>query len=149
MDRRKCTYFFTHLMGVVAFIALAWMPVAYGKTCTEREASAADAAIDHLDTWANVNEAFNKYAQCDDGEIAEGNSEAVARLPVDHWHTLPQLGVLIKGNPSLKAFVLRHIDTTLDTDDLSRIAKLSTSSCPIGMSSLCRELAAATEKVMP
>lgn len=149
MDRRKCSYLLTRLMGVVAVIALASMPVAYAKTCTAHEASAADAAIDHLDTWAEVNEAFNKYAQCDDGEIAEGNSEAVARLLVDHWHSLPQLGVLIKRNPSLKAFVLRHIDTTLDTDDLSEIARLSKSSCPIGMSSLCREFAAATEKAVP
>jgi hypothetical protein len=149
MDKRKSNAPLMRAVGVVAAIALAWMPVAYGKTCTEQEVIAADEAIDHLDTWSKVNEMSSQYAHCDEGEIAEGNSEAVARLLVNHWRTLPQLGVLIRHDPSLKDFVLRHINTTLDTDDLSRIATLSRSSCPTGMRSLCRELANTTEKALP
>lgn len=123
-----------------------WMPAAHAKVCSEREATAADAMVDHPGSWANVNTTFTKYGHCDDGEIAEGNSEAVARLLVDHWDTLPQLAALIKRNPRLKAFVLRHIDTTLDTDDLTKIATLTASSCPAGMNALCRELGDAASK---
>ncbi|WP_245982611.1 hypothetical protein [Trinickia fusca] len=131
------------VLRVAAAITLAWASLAHAKVCTESAANAADAMVDQLDSWDKVNITFTKYGHCDDGEIAEGNSEAIARLLVDHWQTLPQLGALIKRNPPLKAFVLRHIDTTLDTGDLDKITTLSTSSCPAGMGALCRELASA------
>jgi len=131
------------LFRVTAIAMLVWMPVAYGKVCTPRDANAADAMVDHLDSWAKVNLALTKYGQCDDGAIAEGNSEAIARLLVEHWTALPQLNALIKRNPPLKAFVLRHINSTLDSDDLAKISRLSTASCPARMAALCKEIASA------
>jgi hypothetical protein len=131
---------------VVATLVLLGVPLAYGKVCSERDANAADAVIDHLDSWAEVNTAYMKYGHCDAGEIAEGNSEAIARLLVDRWRDLPELDGLIKRNPPLKAFVLRHIDTTLDSRDLDRIKQLSTASCPAGMGTLCGELASAASR---
>ncbi|RDU98543.1 hypothetical protein DWV00_12675 [Trinickia dinghuensis] len=120
--------------------------MAQAKVCSERDATAADAMVDHLDSWSQVNVTFTKYGHCDDGEIAEGNSEGIARLLVDHWETLPQLGVLIRRNPRLKAFVLRHIDSTLDTVDLTKISSLATSSCPPGMGALCHDLGTVASK---
>ena len=95
---------------------------------------------DHLDSWAKIGETFTKYGHCDDGSIAEGNSEGVARLLVDHWSQLPQLGTMIEHNQPLRAFVLRHVDATLNSTDLDKIIALATSSCPSGMDSLCQEL---------
>ncbi|MPW09120.1 hypothetical protein GCT19_26290 [Paraburkholderia sp. CNPSo 3155] len=46
-----------------------------------------------------------------------------------------------KLNPPLESFVLRHINSTLDTDDLAKIVTLSSRSCPKGISSLCEALA--------
>jgi hypothetical protein len=117
-----------------------------GQLCTERDAVAADAIVDHLDSWAQVDAAFRKYGHCDDGGIAEGMSEAIARLLTDRWKTLPELGAQIKRNPPLESFVLRHIDSTLDSDDLAKIATLSTRSCPAGMRSLCKALAHAASQ---
>lgn len=128
------------LVVAVGLAALAWMLPAHAEICSEHDAAAADAMVDHLDSWPKINLAFTKYGHCDDGDIAEGNSEAVARLLADHWRTLPQLGKLIKRNPPLKAFVLRHIDTTLDTADLDKVKALSRSSCPAGMDAFCLEL---------
>lgn len=121
-------------------LGMASMTVAHGKTCSPQDAEAADAIIDHLDSWAQVESAFKKFRHCDDGSIAEGNSEAVARLLVDRWQTLPQLAALIKRNPALRRFVVRHIDGTLDTADLEKIKKISSSSCPQGMAALCNDL---------
>jgi hypothetical protein len=90
--------------------------------------------------WARINTAFSKYGHCDDGEIAEGYSEAIARLLIDHWKALPELDAQIKLKPPLESFVLRHINSTLDTDDLAKIVTLSTKSCPKGMSPLCKAL---------
>ncbi|TWB41089.1 hypothetical protein [Nitrospirillum pindoramense] len=127
-------------------IALFSMIPAYGKTCTPKDAEKADEMVDQMNSWAKVYDAYAKYGHCDDGEIAEGNSEAVARLLVDHWKTLPQLGTLIQRHAQLKDFVLRHVDATLDTRDLDRIKTLSTSSCPAGLDSLCQDLSMAATK---
>lgn len=128
---------------------LIGVSTAYGKVCPPYQAEAADAMLDHLDTWSAVDIAVRKFHQCDDGSIAEGYSEAVARLLVDHWQTLPQLSTLIKRHPPLKDFVLRHIDTTLDTDDLEKIKTLSSSSCPRNTASLCKAIEAAAAHAYP
>jgi hypothetical protein len=116
------------------------------KACSPKDAAAADAAVDGLDSWAKVERASKKYGHCDDGSIAEGNSEAVARLLVDHWPTLPLLADLVKRDPALKKFILRHIDSTLDTNDLSRISELASTQCPSGSAPLCRELSQAAAR---
>lgn len=124
----------------VILIGFAWMHLAQGQTCSPANAEAADAMVDKLDSWSKVDYMFKHFRQCDDGSIAEGNSEAIARLLVDKWKTLPTLAKLIKQNPSLKMFVLRHIDTTLDTEDLKKIKKLSLSACPKNLYSLCKDV---------
>ncbi|WP_238537967.1 hypothetical protein [Paraburkholderia atlantica] len=135
MDKRKMA-----MTWLIAAAAAAWMPLAHGKACTENDAVEADAMVDHLDSWPQINTAFSKYSHCDDGEIAEGYSEAIERLLTDHWKASPELDAQIKLNPSLESFVLRHINSTLDTDDLAKIVTLATKSCPEGMIPLCKAL---------
>jgi len=53
---------------------------------------------------------------------------------------------MIKHNPPLKTFVLRHIDTTLDAEDLDEIKTLASLSCPSGMDALCQELIGAVSQ---
>jgi len=67
------------------------------------------------------------------------NSEAVARLLVDRWDTLPALAELIKRDPALKRFVLRHVEPTLNTDDLDKIKALAASKYPADSTMLCNE----------
>lgn len=129
-----------HSLCFVLALGLAGACQARAKACSPREAEAADAAVDGLDSWTNVERAYKKYGHCDNGSIAEGNSEAVARLLVDQWSTLPLLAELAKRDQAFKRFVLRHIDTTLDTDDLEKIEKLASTQCPKGSAWLCREL---------
>jgi len=125
---------------VVIAAAVLLSPIAQANVCTPKDATAADALVDHLNSWAKVKETFTKYGHCDDGQIAEGNSEAVARLLVDHWKSLTSLVPMFKDDPSFKSFVLRHIDTTLNTDDIDKIKAAASSSCPAGMESFCQEL---------
>ena len=113
---------------------------AHAKICSPKEAEEADAAVDHLDNWTRVERALKKYGHCDDGSIAEGNSEAVARLLVDGWTTLPLLAELVKRDPALRRFVLCHIDATLDTNDLSKIVGFASMQCPTSSALLCNDL---------
>ncbi|AZP41181.1 hypothetical protein EJP81_04725 [Rahnella aquatilis] len=57
------------------------------------------------------------YAQCDDGSIAEGNSDAMARLLVDKWPQIAKLQSLINRDSGFEKYIMRHIDATLDADD--------------------------------
>jgi hypothetical protein len=124
------------------------MQFAQGAICSPKEAEAADAIIDNLNSWTAVNQNFKQFKHCDDGSIAEGNSEAIGRLLVDKWDTLPVLAKLIKQNPSLKKFVLGHIDTTLNSNDLEKIQQLSLSNCPKDRELLCKDLNKAAKKAL-
>lgn len=123
------------------FIAcLVWATCAHGSDCSRDDSSAAEAALDGLDSWEKLAANFQKFRRCDEGVVAEGNSEAIARLLVDKWESLPQLGQLTANNLPLKNFILRHIDGSLDVDDVKKIAFMSQSSCPGGMNTFCGEL---------
>jgi len=126
--------FFVFLLSAMS------ISMVHAKVCSPKDAEAADAMVDDLNNWKKVAETFKKYGHCDDGSIAEGNSEAIARLLVDQWKTLPELAELIKHNPSLKRFVLKHVDSTLDNDDLQKIKELASSSCFRETLSLCDSL---------
>lgn len=136
---RTLPWFVKPLCIVLAFV-LVGACGAHAKTCSPEDAEAADAAVDNLDSWMKIASVFKKYRHCDDGSIAEGNSEAVARLLVDQWPTLPVLATLGKHDPAFKRFVLHHVDSTLDSDDLGKISALASSQCPTGAASLCSEL---------
>lgn len=125
---------------VAALLLVASDGSAHERKCTAREAAEADAMVDQLQSWNSVAVAFRRYSQCDSGSIAEGNSEAVARLLVDKWKTLPNLVRLTTANPGLQGFVVAHVDSTLDTSDLERIVQLSARFCPESAASLCNEL---------
>ncbi|HBI09623.1 MAG TPA: hypothetical protein DDY57_05605 [Franconibacter pulveris] len=99
-----------------------------------------------MTTWQAVSDYFTHYRQCDDGAIAEGSSEAVIRLLADNWEALPELESVIAKNPLLKNWMLSHINTTLDTDDLFNVEELAISQCPSSGKSLCNEIAASAHK---
>lgn len=119
---------------------------AQAKPCSARDAEAADQAVDSLTSWAAVDKNFRKYSHCDDGSIAEGNSDAIAHLLVDHWQTLDKLGELTRSHPPLRNYVLRHIDSTLDSNDLEKIQNLTSRSCPSTLKALCADLKSAAER---
>lgn len=137
--------FTRNLISVVVLMLAGGSAAAqsHATTCTTAQAQAADAAVDTLNSWESVAAFRTKFGQCDDGSIAEGSSEAVARLLVDHWDTLPALSRLITKTPALRTFVLRHINSTLDTGDLEKV-KQNAAHCPSSVQSLCKSIAKAT-----
>ncbi|KRE97884.1 hypothetical protein ASG87_15135 [Frateuria sp. Soil773] len=118
------------------------------KACSPAQAEAADEMVDTLDNWNAVHDYARAYGSCDHGSIAEGSSEAVARLLADHWDTLPALARLVESDPSLKRFVLDHVNTTLDTNDLERIGSHAASSCPDGASLVCSGIGEAAARAL-
>lgn len=92
-------------------------------------------------SWDALYRSYHRFApRCDDGSIAEGYSESVARILVDHWDTLPRLSELAEQNHAFKKFVLQHIDATMDSEDLHKIRERATRRCPSGQGNLCAQI---------
>ncbi len=124
------------------------VPACATGTCTGRQADAAEAAADHLSSWREVASYETRFGPCDDGAMAEGSSEAVARLLVDRWWTLPELASAIRRQPRLEAFVLDHINSTLDTGDIRTIEQHAGRDCPAAASALCGAIKGAAAKAL-
>jgi hypothetical protein len=126
----------------VTVLAEFWFcaPTAFADECSKQDAFIAEAASDHLDTWRKVARARKQFASCDDGGVAEGFSDAVARLLARQWAQVPALVSLIHSQPELEPFVLAHLNEFDDFDDLKAIRTLASHRCPPTATNLCAKL---------
>lgn len=148
MDKRSSFWLYGIHFARLIVAAIILATPASAKSCSAGEAEAAQSATDKIDHWSELARVHQRFAHCDVGFVAEGNSEAVARLLVDRWAELPALVETMAKYPMFLRFVLRHIDSTLDTADLERIAELASSHCPARNKYLCTSLALKARRAM-
>ena len=115
---------------------------AYAKQgpCSAEQGRLAKGEALTLQAWDSLNNSYAENNNCDDGPIAAAYSQAVKRLLIDRWETLPQLDQLAKSNPDFRAFVLKHVDKTLSAGDIKTIAENARTRCPQGLDGLCDDL---------
>lgn len=128
-------------IGLIVTLLLAQRGYAQKHPCTEGEGRAALDETVTLRSWDALYKSYKSYRQCDDGAIGEGLSESVARILVDHWNTLPRLAELADKDAEFRAFVMHHVDATLNMDDVEKIKKSAKARCPSGLRTLCSDLA--------
>jgi hypothetical protein len=130
---------------LILFLVVGMFPVhfAYAQkhACTEGEGRHALNEAATLRSWDALYRSYKSHRQCDDGGVGEGYSESIARILVDQWNTLPQFTRLAKIHTEFRAFVIRHVDATLNTDDVKKIRKKAETQCPTGLRSFCIDLA--------
>jgi len=129
---------------VAAFVAVSRHGHAEEHSCSTADAKRADSEVYGLHSWDALFKWYRAYRQCDDGGIAEGVSEAVARNLVDRWGTLPQFAKLATTTPGFRRFVIQHVDETLDSRDLKKIYANAATRCPTGLRAFCDDLKKAT-----
>ncbi|MBS0176211.1 MAG: hypothetical protein JSR64_19440 [Nitrospira sp.] len=137
-------------MGI-RFLALFLLVLAaplWAHECTASEGAAADAASDYWHSWPSLFAAYERYSQCDDGAIVEGFSDDIVHLLASRWSTLGQAQRFISLRPAFRAFIIRHIDATTDTDELLSVQRSATHHCPASASSLCKQIAAAAKSAI-
>jgi hypothetical protein len=88
--------------------------------------------------WNGLYRLFKQFGACDDGAIGERFSADVAHLFSVQWNHLDSLNRLASSGKAFEQFVLRHIDTTLDENDLLHLTDNSKSRCPTGQSRICK-----------
>lgn len=108
--------------------------------CTNDMAMRADAAASPIKDWDALYSVYKSYAVCDSGAAAEGFSDSVAKLFVDHWTEFGKFASLAEKDDDFKYFAIGHIDETDDMDDLVRIASNAQKSCPAGQDKLCETI---------
>jgi hypothetical protein len=111
------------------------------KPCTDEEGRHALDQADTLRSWDALYRSYKAFGRCDDGAIGEGFSESVARILVDHWNTLPRLAQLARQDAAFRAFVIAHVDATLNMDDVGKIKDNARTHCPTGLRTTCTNLA--------
>jgi len=142
---KTALYNSTLLLAIVG--AAAFVCHAQQRPCSSADANQADEA-GRLRSWDALYRSYRRYApRCDDGSIAEGYSESVARILVDHWNTSPRLSELAEDHWFQK-FVLRHIDATMDSGDLYKIRERALHNCPSNQKNICGQLKQAAEHAM-
>jgi hypothetical protein len=128
-------------IGLIVTLLLAQAGYAQKHPCSDGEGRAAlDEAVT-LRSWDALYKSYKSYRHCDDGAIGEGYSESVARILVDHWNTLSRLAQLGNKDAEFRAFVVHHVDATLNMDDVEKIKTRTKAQCPNGLRTLCSDLA--------
>ena len=128
------------LVAIFVLMFSACIACAQQHPCTTAGAQRAEADTDKLRSWDALYSSYRLYGRCDDGAISEGYSEAVARILVDHWSTLPRLPFLGKRNSRFRRFVIAHVDTTLNIDDIKKIEANAKTRYPSGLRGICTDL---------
>ena len=108
----------------------------------------ADKALTNLKTWNDLRLWYESYRSCDDGYLAEGISEFVARSLARQWNTIRSLKRAFANNPKFKDFVLKHIDSTVDTNDLTIVVTNCKTKCPADLRLICEEIENATQAAL-
>ncbi|HEX8615088.1 MAG TPA: hypothetical protein VF800_27715 [Telluria sp.] len=128
-----------HITGALLLCA-SLTPAAHAQRCPEKDAYAASALIERLDSWEKIANSRTQYAHCDGGNLAQDKSEVVLRRLVDHWETLPELAKLIKRDPSLQPWVMSRIAKTYEPADFKQLTDQALTACPPGLAALCADL---------
>jgi len=105
--------------------------------CTQTQADEAERSADRLGSWKDLYAAYTRFKQCDDGGIAEGYSDSVAKLMANHWPSLPKVLPLIRADPAFETWFISHLDETDDDADLAKIERLARTACPPQAQELC------------
>ena len=138
---RSCKWIISVILPLSVTLLSAQAAHPPKRRCTDEEGRR---ALDHADTprsWDALYKSYMMFGRCDDGAIGEGFSQSVARILVDHWSTLPRLTQLARQDGSFRAFVMRHVDATLNTDDIEKVKENSRMNCPTGLRTTCTNLA--------
>ena len=125
---------------VVLFITFAGTSSSQVVGCSRADEKAADKSIDPLGSWKEIHFAYMYFKACDDGGIAEGYSDGIAKIMANHWTSLPRVKPFIKADPAFETWFIRHLDETNSYDDSMKIDRLARTACPRGMRELCIEI---------
>ncbi|WP_139219396.1 hypothetical protein [Ralstonia sp. NFACC01] len=125
---RACLFLF-----FLALCGLGSMPVARAAECSPEMSRRAVALLpDASDSWSSLLRHQTTFLPCDDGELGEGYSAAVAYLFSSKWGQLEVFLDIAKENPDFGRWAMHHIDATASDEELNSIIS-NANSCAGGI----------------
>ncbi len=126
----------------VALVASAGA-FAAGGTCNDRDAAAAQKAVDRVITWDQLHQSWKTWSRCDAGAVGDQFTDALLRLMVE-WKNVPALVTAMK-DAGFHDFVFAHLKSEAAKPDLSSVYARARSDCPAGHDAFCKEIADASK----
>jgi hypothetical protein len=122
---------------------------AYASDCsTVKEMDTADAAASKIDNWTGVHSFYSNFRQCDYGYIAEGTSDTIVKLLAYKWEDTRQLEKLTERDKDFEVWMLKHINSTVNSNDLDLIIKNSKNECPTDGNKFCKRIENAANQAL-
>lgn len=137
-----------HRAPVMVALVMLSTTVAHAATPECPNDELAEVSTTHLKTWDDLYSSYKKFRQCDDGAIAEGYSDFVARTLANRWDELSTLNKLVAKDADFRIFVVRHVDATADFGDLAKTSANAQRRCPRGAEALCAAIHDAAESAL-
>ena len=116
--------------------------------CSETRVIAAVKESSTLKSWQNIYDSYRKYQQCDDGAIAEGYSDSITGLMANNWDTLKDLKMFTETDKEFLKFILRHIDASVDPDNVKKVSDNAGQHCAANFSELCSLIKERAEEIL-
>jgi hypothetical protein len=131
-----------------AFAKVATDTLGVQNQCSETRVIAAVKESSTLKSWQNIYDSYRKYQQCDDGAIAEGYSDSITGLIANNWDTLKDLKMFTETDKEFLKFILRHIDASVDPDDVKKVFDNASQHCAANFSELCSLIKERAEEIL-
>lgn len=119
-----------------------------GPKCDAKLFSAADTALNNIENWTSVHRWYKNYGVCDDGYLSEGLSDSMGNLMDKNWSEMTKLAEVGRKDSSYLAFVLAHINSTLDSRVLESIHENTLNHCPKGYSDICQKIQVSADQAL-
>jgi hypothetical protein len=111
----------------LALIA-ALLGAAKAQTCTN--GFELEYRTDNAGSWNDLYKIYRNIGYCDDGALAEGLDDKVAKFLAWSWRDLDYLATLSTRDKGFRRFVLLHISATADQNDMKELRDNADRHCP-------------------
>ncbi|MDF3983948.1 hypothetical protein P3W23_18290 [Luteibacter sp. PPL554] len=125
--------FAPHAFALVLGVMLCFLvdPVSARDSCSPTQSNQAVYRLKEArKSWKTLRVHQKIFAACDDGELAEGYSDAVVTLFAQNWSHFGQFVALARDDAAFQRWTMKHIDASASTDDLKKIVE-HTSRCTV------------------
>lgn len=134
---------------LIALMLISTYVSAEARECSLEEQQWLDKELPLLNSWQRIHASFTRNVpECDDGFFAEGYTEAVVKMLSVRWPSISELKALKSKDPKFFAFVLKHIDSSADGNDLKQIRANAQQRCAPENRDLCSVLENAAERAI-
>jgi hypothetical protein len=139
----------TRTFGIAVLVGVLGLTVAgtsAARVCSERDADIADGKLEKLGIlldrgdqrggWPVLRAVYDKYRQCDDGDIGEAFDDIVIRLITHRWAQTVEFLAGEGGSDGFQQFVLFHLEG-YDAGCPLEAWKGAVESCPQALEGIC------------